>query len=98
MKRERKFIKFLSEAGEKMVTVDASDRRAAAQEVNRAANKNSAQLKKAERADADKEKAEAKAEENPQLRALKQRRANMQAQMAGINDQISRIEGNGGER
>lgn len=91
MEKKYKFLSPLIEDDAKMITVDASDRNAARNEVNRAARQNSSQIKRKERADADLEKAEAKSEADPQVKGLKMRRANLMKQLSQINDQIARV-------
>lgn len=90
MEKKYKFLSPLIEDDAKMITVDASDRNAARNEVNRASRQNPSQIKRKERADADLEKAEAQSEGNPQVKGLKMRRANLMKQLSQINDQISR--------
>lgn len=93
MERKYSFIKYLSENTEKMITVDASDKNAAKREIDQSSRKNSGQLKAQERADANQTRADADAEQNPQLKTLKTQKAIAMTRLAEINDKIARISG-----
>ena len=93
MERKYSFIKYLSENTEKMITVDASDRNAAKREIDQSSRKNNGQLKAQERADANQTRADADAEQNPQLKTLKMQKAIAMTRLAEINDKIARISG-----